>query len=146
MLEIWTRILDVLDRLVNSGQGENLEEAVVECLKNELLVMNAGGFLVPEKVEIWRTTWSRIERFLPGLQKDLGLDIPSVGDIPAPQASSDQLAVQEMPLDEGKAQSAQAHNELAPPVPNQSGLTTPGNISRAQTPLFTIDPATGAAV
>lgn len=82
---VWVKILDVLDRLVNSGQGENLEEAVVECLKNVLLVMNSGGYLVDDEVEgrkVWEGTWGRIDRFLPGLRKDLGLDRPKVVEVP----------------------------------------------------------------
>lgn len=42
MLDLWLRILDIMDRLMNSGQGDNLEEAVPESLKNILLVMADG--------------------------------------------------------------------------------------------------------
>ncbi|RAL63945.1 hypothetical protein DID88_003133 [Monilinia fructigena] len=33
MLDLWLKILDVMDRLINSGQGDSLEEAVPESLK-----------------------------------------------------------------------------------------------------------------
>ncbi len=72
MLEIWLRVLDVLDRLMNSGQqhqlqlqqgvrggggaanldGGLLEEQIPESLKNCLLVMAEAGYLVrPAKVK-----------------------------------------------------------------------------------------------
>lgn len=76
MLDLWLRILDVMDRLMNSGQGDNLEEAVPESLKNILLVMVDGGFLSPPKPtdkpsELWIETCRKVDRFLPGLVADL---------------------------------------------------------------------------
>ncbi|KAJ6144511.1 hypothetical protein N7470_008406 [Penicillium chermesinum] len=47
MLTLWLQILDILDRMMNSGQGDSLEEAIPESLKNILLVMADGGYLVP---------------------------------------------------------------------------------------------------
>jgi len=92
---VWCKILDVLDRLVNSGQGENLEEAVVELMRNALLVMNGEGYLVDEdgeKRKVWEGTWSRIERFSPALRSDMGLDRPKVMEqpveAPVPQESA----------------------------------------------------------
>ena len=91
MLDLWLHILDIMDRLMNSGQGDNLvrwpnqwagfdknlanvaqEEAVPESLKNILLVMADGGYLVPpsekaENVQLWDETRRRLERFLPNL-------------------------------------------------------------------------------
>ncbi len=48
------------------------EEAVLESLKNILLVMADGGYLVPpaeneKPSEIWEETWKRVDRFLPDL-------------------------------------------------------------------------------
>lgn len=94
MLELWCRILGICDRLMNSGQGDNLvsvhnnyifrlilltmhqEEAIPESLKNILLVMSDSGYLVPpeknpEKVELWNETWKRLDRFLPNLFGEL---------------------------------------------------------------------------
>ncbi|KAF2188369.1 Sec7-domain-containing protein [Zopfia rhizophila CBS 207.26] len=76
MLELWLRIVGVLDRLMNSGQGDNLEEAVEENLKNILLVMANGGYLAPpdekpEQEELWNETWKRINRFLPNFFAEL---------------------------------------------------------------------------
>ena len=72
MLDLWLRILDIMDRLMNSGQGDNLEEAVPESLKNMLLVMADGGFIQPPShgsppTKLWDETCKRVDRFLPDL-------------------------------------------------------------------------------
>lgn len=72
MLDLWLKILDILDRMMNSGQGDSLEEAIPESVKNILLVMADGGLLVPpsqdpNKEKIWAETRKRLERFLPEL-------------------------------------------------------------------------------
>jgi brefeldin A-resistance guanine nucleotide exchange factor 1 len=95
-VKLWGKILLVMDRLMNSGQGDTLvrtllsspslefvrkgcanksrvqEEAVAENMKNILLVMSSQGILVPpsEKPEheaLWNETWKRLDRFLPHL-------------------------------------------------------------------------------
>ncbi|GME61987.1 sec7 domain-containing protein [Neofusicoccum parvum] len=76
MLDLWLKILSIMDRLMNSGQGDNLEEAVPESLKNILLVMSSGGYLAPpdqkpEQEELWRETWTKLDRFLPNLLPEL---------------------------------------------------------------------------
>lgn len=100
MLDLWLKILDIMDRLMNSGQGDSLvclfsflqsqenmilittqEEAVLESLKNILLVMSSSSFLVPpskdpSQEKLWVETWKRIDRFLPDLRKELNLDAP----------------------------------------------------------------------
>lgn len=85
MLDLWLKILDIMDRLMNSGQGDSLEEAVPESLKNILLVMSSSGYLVspsvdPGQEKLWSATWKRLDRFLPDLRKDLALDIDVDGD------------------------------------------------------------------
>ena len=47
-----------------------------ESLKNILLVMADGGYLAPpsnneKPSEIWEETWKRINRFLPGLFREV---------------------------------------------------------------------------
>ncbi|KIH92242.1 hypothetical protein SPBR_02176 [Sporothrix brasiliensis 5110] len=79
MLDLWLKIIDILDRLMNSGQGDSLEEAVPENLKNVLLFMASSGYLVApsidkSKEELWVETWKRIDRFLPDLKSELALD------------------------------------------------------------------------
>ncbi|KKY23719.1 putative guanine nucleotide exchange factor [Diplodia seriata] len=76
MLDLWLKILSIMDRLMNSGQGDNLEEAVPESLKNILLVMSSGGYLAspdekPEQEELWRETWTKLDRFLPNLMSEV---------------------------------------------------------------------------
>lgn len=72
MVPLWLQILDILDRMMNSGQGDSLEEAIPESLKNILLVMADGGYLVPpsqdpKKEGMWLETRKRLGRFLPDL-------------------------------------------------------------------------------
>lgn len=84
MLDLWLRILDIMDRLMNSGQGDHLEEAVPESLKNILLVMADGGFIKPPvdgqpRTELWDETCKRVDRFLPNLIVEI---FPEVGKVP----------------------------------------------------------------
>ncbi|KAK2044112.1 Sec7 domain-containing protein [Colletotrichum somersetense] len=81
MLDLWVKIIDIMDRLMNSGQGDSLEEAVRENLKNVVLFMASSGFLVSptkdaSKEDLWNETWKRIDRFLPDLKSDLALEEP----------------------------------------------------------------------
>ncbi|PYH44546.1 Sec7 domain-containing protein [Aspergillus saccharolyticus JOP 1030-1] len=76
MLDLWLRILDILDRMMNSGQGDSLQEAIPESLKNILLVMADGGYLVPPsqdstREKIWIETKKRLDRFLPDLFQEI---------------------------------------------------------------------------
>ena len=81
VLDLWVKILGIMDRLMNSGQSDTLVEAVPESLKNILLVMSSGGHLVPpsecpeelteQQKQLWTETWTRLERFLPGLLAEL---------------------------------------------------------------------------
>ena len=81
VLDLWIKILGIMDRLMNSGQSDTLEEAVPESLKNILLVMSSGGYLVPpseyleeqtyQQKQLWAETWTRLDRFLPDLMPSL---------------------------------------------------------------------------
>ena len=76
MLDVWLKILDVLDRMMNSGQGDALEEAVPESLKNIILVMGGAGYLSrpsenPENEKMWIETKKKLDRFLPDLFSDV---------------------------------------------------------------------------
>ncbi|KAF8644147.1 hypothetical protein AX16_008674 [Volvariella volvacea WC 439] len=83
---LWIQILDLLDRFMNVGKGDQLNEAVPESLKNVLLVMNAANILVPPPTAegedtrderqrtLWTATHERMERFLPGFLAEV---IPS---------------------------------------------------------------------
>jgi brefeldin A-resistance guanine nucleotide exchange factor 1 len=95
MLDLWTRILETMDRLMNSGQSNMLVEAVPETLKNVLLVMASAEHLIPppaaadkeerteQQQQIWTETWTRTEKFMPGLMPEL---FPGAGKEPAPAA------------------------------------------------------------
>jgi brefeldin A-resistance guanine nucleotide exchange factor 1 len=90
---LWLEVVSIMDRLGNSGQGDNLEEAVSENLKNMLLVLSSGGYLVPpdenpEREELWIETWKRINRFQPNLFAEL---FPGEAGKPArPRPSKDE--------------------------------------------------------
>lgn len=85
VLDLWTRIVVIMDRLMNSGSGETLLEAVPESLKNILLVMSSGGYLVPptaqgadgdagqtpQQRQLWDETRTRLDRFLPDLMPEV---------------------------------------------------------------------------
>lgn len=96
LLPLWTKIIEIMDRLTNSGQGDTLvslhvaactdliqdanivlqEEAVRENLKNVLLFMESAGVLAPpttdaDKTELWDETWKRVDRFLPDLRAEI---------------------------------------------------------------------------
>ncbi|KAG4027643.1 hypothetical protein MFRU_028g00650 [Monilinia fructicola] len=105
MLDLWLKILDIMDRLMNSGQGDSLEEAVPESLKNVLLVMSSSGYLVPKSQDetqekLWTETWKRIDRFLPDLREEIDLEGPGVeenvkgGVIPTTASNSEAEQVQ----------------------------------------------------
>jgi brefeldin A-resistance guanine nucleotide exchange factor 1 len=89
VLDLWTRILDTMERLVGSSGGQNdlLSEAVPESLKNILLVMAGDGYIVPPREaqsesqkRLWSETETRLERFLPGLMAEL---FPDAGKMDA---------------------------------------------------------------
>ncbi|KAH8879449.1 hypothetical protein GQ53DRAFT_671995 [Thozetella sp. PMI_491] len=93
MLELWLEIIEIMDRLMNSGQGDSLEEAVPENLKNILLFMSSSGYLVPpsknpKQEKLWTETWKRIDRFLPDLKKELPLEEAPAEDVAAPAPAS----------------------------------------------------------
>ncbi|KAM3466243.1 hypothetical protein MY5147_002384 [Beauveria neobassiana] len=86
LLPLWIKIIEIMDRLKNSGQGDTLEEAVRENLKNVILFMESNGVLVPQtedstKKEMWKETWKRVDRFLP----DLRAEIAPAPDEPEPK-------------------------------------------------------------
>ncbi|KPI38130.1 uncharacterized protein AB675_1158 [Cyphellophora attinorum] len=86
LILIWARTLYYLDRLLNSGvsngEQETMQEAVMEGVKNCLLVMAGDGYLIPPhqqqqekprgvEQELWRETAKRVGRLLPGLLEEL---------------------------------------------------------------------------
>jgi brefeldin A-resistance guanine nucleotide exchange factor 1 len=134
LLDLWLKIVTIMDRLINSGQGDNLvssrrflplstfltitqEEAVSENLKNMLLVMSSGGYLVPpdenpEKEELWKETWKRINRFLPNFFVEL---FPEEANKPKGERKPQDAGVKEKDNEkattEGKKEEAKADEE-----------------------------------
>lgn len=108
MVDVWVKTLELLDRLMNAGTvvenaSDALAEAVLEGVKNTLLVMHGAGFLDHRSMEkqdgnaedknkqatkgpreksketqIWPDTVRRLDRFLPGLISELFPDAPPV--------------------------------------------------------------------
>ncbi|KAL8847164.1 MAG: hypothetical protein Q9221_007794 [Calogaya cf. arnoldii] len=87
MLETWYKILELMERLMGSGQGQGMEEEISESLKNILYFMKSDGYLVPpsssaeaKKINndnsIWQETWKRVDRFLPGMRKEIFSESP----------------------------------------------------------------------
>ncbi|RYP58146.1 hypothetical protein DL769_009081 [Monosporascus sp. CRB-8-3] len=115
MLDLWLKIIDIMDRLMNSGQGDSLEEAVPENLKNILLFMSSSGYLVPpskdpSQEKLWVETWKRIDRFLPDLRNDLQLEEPS----PPPEADVGAEAEADVGADAGADAATNGVQQAAP--------------------------------
>jgi hypothetical protein len=50
MKDVWMKVLELLDRLMNAGaEGDALAEAVLEGVKNVLLVMDGTGYLARDE-------------------------------------------------------------------------------------------------
>ena len=118
MLDLWLRILDIMDRLMNSGQGDNLEEAVPESVKNILLVMADGGFIQPPldgspPTQLWDETCKRVDRFLPDLIAEI---FPEVN---APPFESNPPEIEDKPPAERAAAQEQASKAQPPPAVEQ---------------------------
>lgn len=117
MLDLWLKILDVLDRMMNSGQGDSLDEAVPESLKNILLVMSSDNYLVPPsqtedaaKQKLWTETRKRLQRFLPELFDEI---FPEAKNGPVqPQLPVDEAKVEE-PIAEPETKEAEKSEEKA---------------------------------
>lgn len=84
LVRAWIGTLELLDRLMNASigtkEGDALEEAVGEGVKNVLLVLGDGGYLKRPvggsnddemKQQLWLETNRRLEVFLPGLMGEL---------------------------------------------------------------------------
>ncbi|KAI9005729.1 hypothetical protein DFJ74DRAFT_691912 [Hyaloraphidium curvatum] len=94
---LWERILQYMVKYMQSGTGEYLHEAVVESLKNMLLVMSTQGMFQPrsENVDndpagnLWDVTWTFLSPFLPNLKDELfPPGPPEDTERPGPEAGS----------------------------------------------------------
>lgn len=97
------------------------EEAIPESLKNILLLMANGGYLVApsqdqSKEEIWTQTQKRLERFLPDLFREI---FPDASKQPAPVAAPS---------------SASPTNDLTVENPNEQSNDTAGETASSPNP------------
>ena len=96
-ITLWCGVLDALRGLLAAKPADRAaHEAVVEQLKNVLRVMHAAQQLArPGEVEpdslpaaVWRETWTRLDRVLPGLQAEVFPEAaPPAEAAPGPQAA-----------------------------------------------------------
>ncbi|KUL90825.1 hypothetical protein ZTR_00895 [Talaromyces verruculosus] len=122
MLDLWLKILDILDRMMNSGQGDALEEAIPESIKNILLVMADSGHLIPpptsdpNKQKIWTETKKRLDRFLPNLFSELFPVSESQKDVPTTSAqdSGDNTEKSTVPDESNEKQQEQSSPSPSP--------------------------------
>ncbi|KAL8709936.1 MAG: hypothetical protein Q9220_005386, partial [cf. Caloplaca sp. 1 TL-2023] len=115
MRETWYRILDQMDRLMNSGQGSGMEEEISESLKNILYFMKNDGYLLSpppssstsptEVTDLWHETWKRVDKLLPGMRKEIFPD-------PPPQQQQEE---KQRPSTEAKDSTPEKKAEVAPP-------------------------------
>ncbi|CAN6628830.1 ARF guanine-nucleotide exchange factor 2 [Trichomonascus vanleenenianus] len=75
IMNVWTKILDTLDRLVTSSMA--LQESIIESLKNVLLVVAADKESAYSGEKFWDMTWSKLDSFLPGLREQI---VPVIDD------------------------------------------------------------------
>lgn len=113
MLDLWVKVIEIMDRLMNSGQGDSLvslqlvihhpeerlttaqEEAVRENLKNVVLYMVSSGTLVPpeqdpSRKELWHETWKRVDRFLPDLRAEIAPEPEATKEVVVPVVEKEQ--------------------------------------------------------
>lgn len=91
---LWLKILRYIELYMKEKKGV-LAEATAESLKNILLVMITAEILRPPSAEqqpddpaqaLWQLTWQTIDRFCPGLDKEIVVKRPQ--DKPAPSTDA----------------------------------------------------------
>ncbi len=101
MVELWVKILGIMERLMNSGVGDNLVStkglgsrigtdvftggSTSRVHQEHLTVMADSGYLVPpdkqtgshpQQKVLWEQTWKHLDRFLPQLRRELFPEAP----------------------------------------------------------------------
>ena len=84
-----------------------------ESLKNIILVMSSGGYLVPpdqnpHEEKLWVETWRRLERFLPNLRAEL---------FPEQQPPPPQLSPQKAPPQNASGTERPVETQKSPTPP-----------------------------
>ena len=173
VVDVWTRVLEYVRKYLIAGQGkeylvrfvsgmlvltlldtlDNINaclllqyEAVLERLKNMLLVMTTQGVFQPTEtmtgsVNLWNVTWSKIDEFLPGLKDDL---------FPAGAAEAETLA-DKQPTASKLASQDVARETKAPPMAEVVGAEVgTGGSEEASgdhvAPVVVETPVTGGSV
>lgn len=113
-IRLWSRLLQMLERLLKSSAtsgaahsgghaaNEGLDEAIPESLKNIILVMASGGYLVPPsggagagrtplQKRLWEVTYARMERFLPGLLEAVFPGVGEAGETPMREVGREEV-------------------------------------------------------
>lgn len=106
MSDLWFKILETMDRMMNSGQTDMLVEAVPETLKNAVLIMKSDGYLAApttvdeteQQKEMFAETWKRLDRFLPDLMPEI---FPE-----EPKKAAEEESKEEKPVEESEAPAA----------------------------------------
>lgn len=113
MEELWLRIMDVMDRLMNSGQPADAQvEALHESLKNTLLVMASGEYLTDEPADaastkLWSLTKKKLDRFQPEMVREIFPERPKAVET-APVEAKTPVQEEQGKADEGEADKAAA--------------------------------------
>jgi hypothetical protein len=69
---LWLSLLGALEKCVKGAKGEELADAVLESLKNTLLVMGSLGVLTPAAPDgLWEHTWKAAAAISPTLQAEV---------------------------------------------------------------------------
>lgn len=107
------------------------EEAIPESLKNIILLMAAGGYLVPpsqdpSKEEIWVETKKRLERFLPDLFPEIFPDASNEKpQQPQPVPAASEVASPEPPSQEPPAEEKETTGAETPTEPSSATNNPP---------------------
>jgi brefeldin A-resistance guanine nucleotide exchange factor 1 len=143
VLDLWVRILDTMDRLMQShvqrggGRSDVLTEAVPEGLKNILLVMSSGGYVCPppaageedERTDVqkklWMETVERLGKFLPGLMEEI---FPPPPPLPPPAASAPAPVETSAVSDQGPAEEEE-ENKMGSNKHDEDGGASSGSES-----------------
>jgi hypothetical protein len=72
--DLWMQLLDFTEQYMKADNSELLAEAVMESLKNTLLVMSASNVLQPSQdgheKGVWHKTWLKIDAFCPSVKQE----------------------------------------------------------------------------
>lgn len=117
MLDLWTKVLDILDQLVSNISADNqsddeLEESVQESVKNLLLVMQASESGQAQEETFWIETWKRVEVIIPGLKDQLVIDTATSPVTSVSTEESTKVSANDAPGDDQESASEPIEKDL----------------------------------